>query len=71
MKRKNGWPTPTPFPDMFERFPLLGEEDVDDDDDENNEKEETLFTPLDYDNAFRSDRSSMKGVVIQTRVSTA
>ncbi|PPR94452.1 hypothetical protein GOBAR_AA26217 [Gossypium barbadense] len=30
---KNGWPTPTPFPDMFGSTSLLGEEGPDDDED--------------------------------------
>ncbi|KAH1038695.1 hypothetical protein J1N35_040438 [Gossypium stocksii] len=49
---QNGWPMPTPFPDMFKRFPPPSEEDNEGEDDDNNDKEETLIVPLDYERVF-------------------
>ncbi|PPE01576.1 hypothetical protein GOBAR_DD01407 [Gossypium barbadense] len=59
----NGWPTPTPLSDMFERFPPSGKEGVGDDD-KDNEEEETPIAALDYEQIFHPDRSSTKGMVI-------
>ncbi|KAH1082583.1 hypothetical protein J1N35_022344 [Gossypium stocksii] len=64
---KNGWRRPTPLPDMFERFPPLGEEGMDDDDgkDEDDGEEDIAIAPPNYQQVFRSDRLSTRIVVIR------
>lgn len=44
---QNGWPTSTPLPDTFKRFPLQDEENNGEDDDDEGE-EETPIVPPNY-----------------------
>lgn len=61
---QNGWPTPPPLSDMYERFPPSNEEAANDEEDKERENGETPIVPLDCEWVFWPDHSSTKGVVI-------